>query len=597
MIYSPSAPAPVSLRQGVIAFCLLLALALVLHFPHFGSHTGDPNFDFYLHYHWAKEYAQRFAEGWLYPRWTFFARYGLGEPVFVFYSPLYYLLTALLTLTGLGTWNAMHVVEVLSNAVFGYFIYLTCRHYTSNRLALVAAFAASANPFLVMLHYKFQGFAWASVGYAAHGMLLWSMFRPRASFERINLWAAAALGIAVVGHTMSTLVMLISYSAAVLVAPTAWGGVSFAGLLRRLLAWAGTVAIGLGLGAFYLLPALGSTSLINVEGWTGPHILQAFAWPTFSALINGVQWFSFQWPLAVPVLALVIVEGWFLFRLRAGAGQAANPLLIRLFLVLGTAVFFASELSYPLWTFEWPLLRIQLPYRFLSVGYVMVIVIGVVGAQVAGNVGRRGWAAGLVRSVLAIGVLGLLIAAKATYLDGGPLPSTVVKDEYTFTHLSKWTRTPNGGFRCDLAPADCEELPFSAGAFRGTSEYLTRFAPPAWVDYAIAGFEKECQNDGARCGPAHHVANTVTWKIEALADTTVHLPVFYFPMWALERDGQPVPMQYDTKNGLMQVNLPAGPHEVRLIWTETPLFERARWISMASLGVLIALAVAGRVRR
>jgi hypothetical protein len=143
MIYSlrPGADEP-----GRAIASAALALALVLHFPHFGSHTGDPNFDFCT-YHWAKEYAQRFAEGWLYPRWTFFARYGLGEPIFVFYSPLYYLLTALLTLTGLGTWNAMHVVEVLSNAVFGYFIYLTCRHYTSNRLALVAAFAASANPF------------------------------------------------------------------------------------------------------------------------------------------------------------------------------------------------------------------------------------------------------------------------------------------------------------------------------------------------------------------------------------------------------------------------------------------------------------------
>jgi uncharacterized integral membrane protein len=57
-------------------------------------------------------------------------------------------------------------------------------------------------------------------------------------------------------------------------------------------------------------------------------------------------------------------------------------------MVLAVSVFFASELSYPLWTFEWPL-RIQLPYRFLSVGYVMVIVIGVVAAQVAGKVGRR----------------------------------------------------------------------------------------------------------------------------------------------------------------------------------------------------------------
>ena len=596
MIYSPSAPAPMSLRQGVIAFGLLLALALVLHFPHFGSHTGDPNFDFYLHYHWAKEYAQRFAEGWLYPRWTFLARYGLGEPIFVFYSPLYYLLTALLTLTGLGTWNAMHVVEVLSNAVFGYFIYLTCRHYTSNRLALVAAFAASANPFLVMLHYKFQGFAWASVGYAAHGMLLWSMFRPQAPFERINLWAAAALGIAVVGHTMSTLVMLISYSAAVFVAPAAWGGVSFAGLVRRLLAWAGTVALGLGLGAIYLLPALGSTSLINVGGWTGPHILQSFAWPTFSALLNGVQWFSFQWPLALPVLALVVVEGWFLFRLRAGAGHRLNPLMIRLFLVLGVSVFFASELSYPLWTFEWPLLRIQLPYRFLSVGFVMVIVIGAIGAQVAGNAGRPGWAAGLVRSVAAIGVLGVLVAAKATFLDGGPLPSTVIRDEYTFTQFAQWPRTANGGFTCTAAPADCEALPSSAGAFRGTSEYITRFTPAAWADYAIAGFEKACRSEGASCGPAQHVANTVTWRIEAQAETRVHLPVFYFPMWALELDGQPVPTDLDAANGLIQVSLPAGVHTVRLVWTETPLFARARWISIAALVVLIVLAVAGRVR-
>lgn len=597
MIRSVSRPPPMTIRQGLGAFGLLLAVSLVLHFPHYYSHVGDPNFDFYLHYHWAKEYAERFAEGWFYPRWTFDARFGLGEPIFVFYSPLYYLLTAILAACGLGVWNAMHVVEVLSNVVFGYFVFLTCRYYTTNRLALVAGFAAAANPFLVMLHYKFQGFAWASVGYAAHGMLLWALFRPSASFERINLWAAAAIGIAVVGHTMSTLVMLITYSAAVLIAPTAWGGVNFSGILRRLMAWAGTVAIGLGLGAVYLLPALGSTALINTDAWTGPHILQAFAWPTFSAILNGVQWFSFQWLTAIPVLVLVVVEAWFLFRLRAAAGQPLNPPLVRLFLVLAVSVFFASELSYPLWAVETPLQRIQLPYRFLSVAYVMVIVIAVIAAQVARSMDLRGWAVGLVRSVMAIGVLGVLIMVKATYLDGGPLTPTLARDDYSFEQLTQWVRTPDGGFTCTGDREACLSLPLSAGAFRGTPEYTTKQAKPAFVEYAMTGFAQECANHQARCSPVQHQANTVSWRIEALADTVVRLPVFLFPMWALDVDGRSQPATHDPSTGLIRVPLARGVHDVRLTWVETPLFARARWISLASLGILIVLGLAGRVRR
>ena len=59
-----------SLRESLAAFGVFLALALVLHFPHYGSHYGDPNFDFYLHYHWAREFADGVSHGWLYPRCT-----------------------------------------------------------------------------------------------------------------------------------------------------------------------------------------------------------------------------------------------------------------------------------------------------------------------------------------------------------------------------------------------------------------------------------------------------------------------------------------------------------------------------------------------
>ena len=71
-------------------FLLYLLAAAVLHFPHYGSFVGDITPDFYLHYNWAKEFAENFALGNPYPRWTFHARLGLGEPTFIFYAPLYY---------------------------------------------------------------------------------------------------------------------------------------------------------------------------------------------------------------------------------------------------------------------------------------------------------------------------------------------------------------------------------------------------------------------------------------------------------------------------------------------------------------------------
>jgi len=591
-----AAHAPAGVKEGVGVFGVFLALALVLHFPHYASHYGDPNFDIYLHYQWAREFAEGLSHGWLYPRWTFFARFGLGEPVFVFYSPLYYFLSGLLSLTGIGTWSAMHVVEVLSNALFGFFVYLTCRYYTSFRVALLAGFAAAANPFLVMLHYKFQGFAWASVGYAAHGLLLWSLFRPRAAFDRVNLPAAASLGIAVVGHTMSTLVLLICYSAAALVAPVESGRVTLAGLVRRLLAWAGTVALGLGLGAIYLLPALGSTALINTDAWTGSHILQAFAWPTFSAIRHGVQWFSFQWPLAVPVLLLVLAQGWLFFRLKAAATQPFRPVLIRLFLVLGVAVFFGSELSYPLWTVESPLLRIQLPYRFLSVAYVMVIVIGALLIPAARASGRRGWQRGLGVAVAAVGVLGLFIAGKSSYLDGGRLLPAMANNHYTFELLPQWSRTPEGGFACSADVRTCRSLPISAGSFRGTPEYETKLLKPAYIDYAVGGFAQECRSHQARCGPARYVANTVAWAIDMPADGSLRLPVFLWPNWSVQVDGRVEPAVHDPDTGLIQVRLAAGVHEVRLEWVETPVFTVARWVSIASLLLWGGLALAARRR-
>ena len=124
---------------------------------------------------------------------------------------------------------------------------------------------ALASPFLIMLNYKFDGLAWATMGYASHGFLFWALFRPGASRKVINLWAAIAIGVAVGSHILSALVNLICYSARFF---SRLSGTESRGpirLARSVAAWVATVALGLALSAIYLVPALADLDVLRVE--------------------------------------------------------------------------------------------------------------------------------------------------------------------------------------------------------------------------------------------------------------------------------------------------------------------------------------------
>lgn len=128
-------------RDGT-AFLLFLLAAALLHFPHYGSFVGDITRDFYLHYNWAKEFAENFALGNPYPRWMFHGRLGLGEPVFIFYAPLHYFAVALVSLSGVSAWAAIQVVAVVTSAIFAWFVYKTCSYYAAIGLSVMVGLVA-----------------------------------------------------------------------------------------------------------------------------------------------------------------------------------------------------------------------------------------------------------------------------------------------------------------------------------------------------------------------------------------------------------------------------------------------------------------------
>lgn len=580
-------------RNAALVAAALSLLALAMQVPHIVDFRGDVNYDFFLHYNWAKEFSENLLAGDPYPRWIFHGRYGLGEPVFMTYSPLHYYLVAAFELAGFGTWTAMQTVEVLTNAAFAWFVYLAAATRLDRRFALAIAVAALVNPFLVMLHYKFQGFAWAGTAYLTHGMLLWALMRPCASRGYLNVWAAVAIGLAIGTHIVSAEINLICYAFFCIARSTRWAGGE-----RRPLAWClvnlgATAGAGVLLSAAYLLPALYYLGLVSPESWIAAARVQAFAWPIVTLLLAPPQWISIQWPISIPALLMFVVAAAYFVRNRDDLGRLGFPLVGTL-AASAASVLFASELSYPIWMFQNPVSQVNLPYRFVSVTYTTATFAA--GVALCHAWTRRD---GLWRPALA-GALGLsvLVAVaafyKASYIDAEPLASEIAQDRYTFESLEKVFHAPDYAARCARDRDECVERHRSAAGFRGVPEYRLATAGPDYVAYAQKGFPAYCAGQGMSCLPPERAGTGLILTMSLAREQAVILPVFAYPAWRVAERGGDLETSIDASTGLIEVTLPPGDHVLTVYWVRMTAERIGLYLSIATAALLLLAALGAR---
>lgn len=260
-------PIPTSTRpwQRLAPPAFIVIITLILMAPVALGPTLNHE-SFWIDHVWASQFSELLREGTLYPRWLPWSHDGLGSPVFYYYPPLAFYLTGALELAGMSTYGSIIAAFGLAFAASGIGCWLWLRNMPH---ALVGALFFTIAPYH-WFNFTMRGALAESVAIAFLPLLAIGLRRIRDG----EGWGGAALAYAALIMSHLPLALLTSVF---FIAP-------YALLHRRQLPrFALASAIGIGLAAIYLVPALGLARFREAELlWAMPHLRPDF-WSLYAA--------------------------------------------------------------------------------------------------------------------------------------------------------------------------------------------------------------------------------------------------------------------------------------------------------------------------
>jgi uncharacterized membrane protein len=371
-----------------IFISFLISLAIVSPFFWLGNATGH---DFQYHAASWLDAAGQWKEGVIYPRWTEWADYGFGEPRFIFYPPLSWMLGA-----SLGTvlpWNYVPIVFILLVQTFaGLSAFALARRLLPKRAALFCVACYAANPYALLIVYMRSDFAelLANAFFPLLFLLalqIGDLLESAATSERSTtpkVIASFAAVFAAIWLSNAPAGVIASYSAFALFGFATITRKSWQPLLRGMVG----LALGFGLASFYILPAAYEQRWVNIAQALSPGLLPSENF--LYTVINDPEHTLFNWIASTIAILLVILTGLAALRARRGAQDRGHVLQSKvwlLFLLLaGLATALMLRFTSLLWAVLPKLRFVQFPWRWMSL---LAVVFAVFLGSAMGR--RRGW--------------------------------------------------------------------------------------------------------------------------------------------------------------------------------------------------------------
>jgi hypothetical protein len=357
-----------SKRTWLLALVISLTTALTIISPFFwkGNASGH---DFSFHAASWMDVAAQWRDGILLPRWTEGANHGFGEPRFIFYPPLSWMLGAALSF--LVPWIYVPAVFIVfTQTVAGLSAFALARRLFTLKGALLCAAVYAANPYALLIVYMRSDFAeqlamifFPLILLATLRLMGWLKNLPDNGMRDVAflslVFAAAWLSNAPAG-------VLASYSLAALFIFSAIVSRSWRPLLRG----GAAVALGLGLAGFYLAPAIHEQSWVNIT-----QALAAGLQPTQNflyAVIADVEHNAFNRVASTTAIVMIALTAIFAAASYPRGSKKDERALRKLVwkmlaMLLGISAFLMLRVSNIFWIALPKLRFVQFPWRWMSI--------------------------------------------------------------------------------------------------------------------------------------------------------------------------------------------------------------------------------------
>ena len=557
-----AAETPTTKRADWTSAGFILACALIVVSPLAvrGNSCGH-DFDFHLQ-SWM-DVARQWHQGVWYPQWISSANYGAGEPRLVFYPPASWLLGGVLG--ALFPWSAAPFVLILLCVLgAGLTFYWFARAWLGVQPARTAACLYAANPYLLFVVYE-RG---------AIGELLAAVWIPLVLLfvlERRSSIVPLSLAIAAAWLTNAPAAVMVCYTVALLAVFVALHDKQWKPILRA----GAAAALGIGVAAFYIVPAAYERRWVEIDRAIGPDMRVE---DSFLFMHTG-EAFHDQVLRTASIIAVVLLLVGGLGAWRALRMEKYKSGITRaLTLLLAAVAILLLPVSEMLWEFAPELKFLQFPWRWLLVAAAATAFLAGAATQEF-RIKRP-----MVSAAAVLAVVVALTAVAARYY---------------------WQPCDDE----DAVSAQVRTFQDGAG-FEGTDEYTPRNADNSAIQQGLPAVRLLARPDedaadisgepNPQWAGKPSLAQVViedwsvthkTFRVESQTAGFAVLRLMDYPAWRVRVNGREAGARPHRNDGLMTIAVTSGTNKVDVWSARTTDTMWGCGLSFAALGALIALAV------
>ena len=569
---------------GLILFAAAVAVAPQL----LRGNSCGHDFDFHL-VSWLDA-----QSGWRlgipYPHWAQSANFGAGEPRFVFYPPLTWMLGAALGFVLPWQFVPLALTFVLLAAT-GLATRALAREALSNGAATLAGCAAIFSGYALFCAYERSAFGELTAGFWIPLLLLF-ILRDRNSgsawWRRALDGSTAPLALVVAGAWLSNVPVgiMACYLLAAAAAAAAVLSKSWAPAARAFAA----AALGMGLASVFLLPAAWEqpwADLKQAASDPGEMIENSWLFGRHADPALGFHDFVLHQASMIAVIMLAVALGGLVVSRLRKSLNAERSWWIPLALIPLAVLFLQFPISLPVWNLLPKLRFLQFPWRWL-VALEAPMAIFFASAVWPAASGRR-WS----RAAVAAACAAVFLAVTAT---AGLVFFQPCDEEDAVTGmLASYSSGVGVGGTDEYEPPGADDSQLATGLPGAclVGDPVTLLgeasgepdAAPVW-DAAQGSCEEAFAASPVRV--KNHAEH-----FEIVANTSqagyLVLRLRSYPAWRVEVNGLPVADLPQRGDGLIAVPVPKGPLNLTVDWTAPPDAVAGRWVSGLALLLLAAL--------